>query len=108
MQLQDRHQDDRRGDRGQTMPLVVVVMLVVALVCLGAVRMGSALGDRARARTAADAAALAGASRGEDEAGSIAEADGATLERYVARGAEVEVTVRVGDARATARARRSW
>ena len=96
------------SDRGQTLPLLAVVMLFVALVCMGVTRVGGVLADRAKARTAADAAALAGVDRGEDEAAAVAVADGATLEAYESRRGEVEVTVRVGDERARARARRSW
>jgi hypothetical protein len=38
----------------------------------------------------------------------VAEANGVVLESFEARGHEVEVVVRLGDERATARARRQW
>jgi hypothetical protein len=41
-------------------------------------------------------------------AGQVAEENHARLEQYVARNREVEVTVRVGDERATARAQLRW
>ena len=86
------------------LPLFAVVVLITVLLGLGLTRLAGALGDRARARTAADAAALAG----EDMAGRVAGDNNALLEHYVSRGREVEVTVRVGDERATARARLEW
>ena len=83
--------------------LALVVMLVLGLVALG-----NTADDRARAQTAADAAALAGAADGQVAADAAATANHATLERFTARGGEVEVVVRAGDSRATARAGRSW
>jgi hypothetical protein len=62
--------------------------------------------ERTEARSAADAAALAGALDGEDEARRIAAANGARLVAYEARHELVEVTVVVGDRQATARAER--
>ncbi len=84
-----------------------VLALVVAML-FGLVALGNLVGERTRAQTAADAAALAGAARGRAAAASLAAANDGELERYAADGAEVEVTVRVGDARATSRARREW
>src|SRR5438128_2221470 len=53
-----------KGERGSVLPLVAVGILVAggAVLLLG--RMGTAAVDRASARTAADAAALAGAAEG--------------------------------------------
>jgi hypothetical protein len=93
-----------RGDGGQ---VVVLSAVVVALVVVGALVVGEVAGvvvDRARARGAADAAALAGVVEGRDEARAVAEGNGGELEGYVEVGGEVEVVVRVGRARATARA----
>ena len=98
----------RGGDRGQAVPLLLIVMLVVVVAAFVVVRVGAQVDRRARAQTAADAAALAGARDGEAGARSLAAADGAVLESFVASGAEVEVVVRLGDERATARSRRSW
>ena len=97
-----------RRDAGQILPMVAVVLLVVALTGLLVVRLGVQIDRRARAQSAADAVALAGAGEGEDRAGSVAEANGVVLESFEARGYEVEVVVRLGDERATARARRQW
>lgn len=95
------------GERGQVLPLLVVVVLGagMAMVTLG--HLGRAALQRAGARTAADAAALAGAADGEEAARAVARANGGTLLRYVEDGAEVEVRVRVGRAEAPARARRA-
>lgn len=94
----------RGGDGGQVVPLAaaMVGLLVVALLAL--VPAAAALGQRAQAGTAADAAALAGAAEGEDAARRLAEANGGEVVAYEQVGREVEVRVRVGDVEATARA----
>ena len=61
---------------------------------------GRALEDRARARTAADAAALAGAAEGEAAARRLAAANGGRLVEFRREGDEVVVRVRVGVAAA--------
>ena len=68
----------RRGEKGSTVPLLAVLVLVAggAIVLLG--RIGGAAVDRASARTAADAAALAGAAEGRAAAASVATARGPT------------------------------
>ena len=93
---------------GQATPLVALLFAVVAGAVLLLTQLGAVAADRAHARTAADAAALAGAAGGEPAARSVAVANHATLESFAPQGDEVEVTVRVDDARATARARRRW
>jgi hypothetical protein len=95
-----------RADGGQAVPIVVGMVAVALLAALLLAELGRAAGDRARARTAADVAALGGAAEGQRAARDLARANGATLERFVRRGDDVEVTVRVGRARASARARR--
>jgi len=111
---QQQSHPQRRGrgafssEAGQALPIVAVVVLLVLLIGVGLMHLSAGLADRARARTAADAAALAGARDGEDMAGQVAEENHARLEQYVARNREVEVTVRVGDERATARAQLRW
>jgi uncharacterized membrane protein len=96
-------------DRGQVLPMVgVAVFLVVAIALLVVVGLGHQTDDRARAQSAADAAALAGARDGEGAARSIAAANHAGVESFAIRGGEVEVIVRVGRSTATARARREW
>ena len=93
-----------RHDRGQVLPLLLVVLLVslIAVAVLG--RLGSVADETARARTAADAAALAGVAEGRPAARRLAEANGGVLVEYRNEGATVEVVVRVGDAAARARA----
>jgi hypothetical protein len=94
-----------RGDRGQvglTLGLVVTAMAVGAIVLLGS--LGRTVNDRSRARTAADAAALAGVGDGRAGAERLAAGNGGVLERFEVLGTAVEATVRVGTARATSRA----
>ena len=98
----------RRRDDGQAVPLLAGVLAVVVTLLIGLVALGNLVGARARAQTAADAAALAGAARGRPAAVAMAVENHGELESYAARDDEVEVTVRVGDARATSRARRRW
>ena len=103
--------DTRRGDirrcgqGGQVVPLMAVAVVLAAVMVLVVARTGALAADHARARTAADAAALAGVSGGEAAARRFAEANGARLERFVRVGTDVTVEVRVGRARASARAR---
>lgn len=97
-----------RRDAGQIVPKMALVLFAVVIVAMVVIRLGLQVDRRARAQSAADAAAIAGATEGEDIAGSVTEANGATLESFVVRGSEVEVVVRLGDERATARARRQW
>jgi hypothetical protein len=92
--------------RGQVTPVLAVAVLLMALAAVGVARVGMAAADRARARTAADAAALAGAAGGEDEARDLAERNGARLVSYREEGSDVVVVVRFDRAEAAARARR--
>lgn len=98
----------RVDERGQAFGLVAAVLAVAAVVV---VAMGSFVGTAvsvARARTAADAAALAGVTGGEPAAVAIAARHGATVVAWSASGPpnarDVRVTVRVGRASATAAA----
>src|SRR4051812_14714106 len=93
-----------RGDDGQAVPLIVAVVAVafVAVLALGRFAVGTV--DAARARTAADAAALAGAAHGRADADRAASANGGQVESFAQVGDDVVVVVRVGSARATARA----
>jgi Putative Flp pilus-assembly TadE/G-like/D-alanyl-D-alanine carboxypeptidase len=95
------------GDRGQATPLAAAMVAIVLAAMVGLVPAGRALADRAHARTAADAAALAGAVEGEATARSLAEENGAELLAFRRTGTEVVVRVRVGVADAYARARAS-
>ena len=91
------------GERGSVTPLVAVVALAVGGLVLGLGRLGGLTAEAARARSAADAAALAGAAEGEAAARRLASDNGASLESFSVEGAEVQGEVRLG--RATARAR---
>ena len=96
-----------RGERGQVLPLVALVMVVAGLAVVAIGELGGAALDRARAVTAADAAALAGAAEGRDAARALARANGGRLAGYEELGADARVRVEVGQAEAPARARRS-
>jgi len=95
---------DRR-DGGQVVPLVLAVMVVVGAVMIALTHLGATATQRARAQTAADAAALAGAAEGRSAAEKLANANGARLVSYRDVGSDVIVTVAVEDVPATARAR---
>jgi hypothetical protein len=94
------------GDRGQVLPFVAVVLVLAGALAMLVGRLSGGAVERARARTAADAAALAGAADGEGAARDVAAANGGVVESYAVEGADVAVVVRVGSARAPARARR--
>ena len=93
-----------RSDAGQVMPLMVVAIVVITGLAMVATEIGAVLGEAARARTAADAAALAGAARGRAAATEMAAANGAELVDFSRTGNQVAVTVRVGRADREARA----
>lgn len=96
------------------MTVLMVALLVVAFVLvMGAGRLGEAVVARARAQTAADAAALAAADQlalGKDDAAArraaeeTARANGARVTRCTCSGLAAEVDVEVDSVR-TARAR---
>lgn len=81
---------------GQVAPLLALFAVGIGLACLGLGRFAGGAVDAARARTAADAAALAGAVDGEAAARVVAAANGGTVETFEASGADVRVRVRVG------------
>jgi len=95
-----------RGDRGQAVPVMLGLVAVAVVVLLALVPLVQAAQQRAAARNAADAAALAGAAEGEAAAREVASANGADLVGWRARGLDVWVVVTLGDARAEAKARR--
>lgn len=104
--------DDRRGreaarERGSVVPLAALLTLAIAGLVVGVGHVGVDVVTASRARSAADAAALAGAAEGEGGARRLAAANGGEVVSYDAEGDEVQVTVRVGDAEAVARAARS-
>ncbi len=98
----------RQNESGQVVPLFIIIVFVgiVTIFLLG--KLGQQAAERASAQTAADAAALAGVAAGEDAAGETAKNNGGTLLSYVHVGQKVEVVVRVGHAKATARAEAHW
>ena len=95
----------QRDERGQVAPLLALFAVGIGLACLGLGRFAGGAVDAASARTAADAAALAGSLGGEPAARSLAAANGATLESFEFAGDDVRVRVRVGPAVVTARSR---
>lgn len=94
------------GDPGQATPLMAAALGLVVVMVLAAAPMGRVLADRAQARTAADAAALAGAAQGERAARDLARANGAELVSFTSDQGEVIAEVKVGDVAARSRARR--
>lgn len=95
------------NERGQTMPLLALLVLLTGGIAVGLVRFGATAAHLASAQTAADAAALAGAAEGRAAADDLAAANGARIDTYAVDGAEVDVRVRVPDGWARARARRT-
>ncbi len=94
-----------RGDRGQVLPLMALALIVALSLALLLARLAPLVDDAARAQTAADAAALAGAAEGRSAAARFANANGGELIDFHQDGSIVEVTVRVGHASADASAR---
>jgi hypothetical protein len=88
------------------MPLVLAVVALAVVVVLALVPLARGVDQRARAQSAADAAALAGAAEGEEAAREVATANGAELLGWWAEGLDVWVRVRVGEASAQAKAER--
>jgi hypothetical protein len=94
-------------DRGQVAPLLALFAVAIGVACLLLGRFGGEAVDRARVRTAADAAALAGAAtRSEDTASDVAARNGGRLESFEQIGSDVRVRVALGSGSASARARR--
>jgi len=98
---------DASQDAGQVVPLVAVIVALAAIGVLLLGRVGEAQSARARARTAADAVALAGAADGRDAADEVASANGAEIVLWLVDDESVEVVVTVDGQQGTARATRS-
>ena len=96
-----------RSQCGSLLPLIALLVVAVGGLCLGLGGLGGDAVEAAQARTAADAAALAGAAEGESAAREVAVANAAELVSYVGEGVEVQVRTRVGGAEAVARATRA-
>jgi uncharacterized membrane protein len=97
-------------DRGQVVPLMAGVLVVVALLAVGVAHVGSQAAGRARVQNAADAAALAAALQldpadAEQIAGLLAGRNGAELVEVHRVDAVTVVHVRLGDHEAAAAAR---
>jgi len=97
-----------RDERGQAVPLALVVVALAILATVAIAELGGNVVDAGRARTAADAAALAGVEGGREASVRVAADNGAALMTWSSRpdgdGTTVSVTVRVGRATATAAA----
>jgi len=93
------------GERGQAVLGSLMWIMVMAGLLMGLGRFGERIIDDARAQTAADAAALAGAAADDGAALVAAELNGATIVSIARDGADVQVVVRVGVGTAVARAR---
>lgn len=92
--------------RGSVVILAAAFVAVAMLLVFGLGRLGGAAVARARARSAADAAALAGAAEGRSAAEAVAVANGGSVVGWEQLGTDVRVAVELDDAQATARARR--
>ncbi len=95
-----------RDERGQAVPLAAALVGLAVVVTLALGELAADVVHAGRARTAADAAALGGVEGGRAAATRLATANGGSLVSWSREGDTVTVTVRVGDAVATARASR--
>lgn len=97
-----------RDDRGQATPLALVAVVVAVVSTLAIASLGRTVVDAGRARSAADAAALAGVEGGRAASERLASEHGAALVTWASSGppdaVTVTVTVQVGRARASAAA----
>jgi len=85
------------------MPLAAALVAIAGVLVLGIGVLARDVVDAGRARSAADAAALAGVAGGRAASIALATGNGATIVSWQRLGDDVVVTVRVGDATATAR-----
>ena len=92
------------NEHGHALALVVVVLTVLMLISVGLAELGVRAADQSRARTAADAVALAAASGGFEAGRRVAAANLATLTALSSDRGVVRVTVQVGAMSATAAA----
>ena len=97
-----------RCRRGQAVPLLAGVLALVVAVLVGLVALGNLVGARAGPSRRPTRRRWPAPPKGRPAAVAMAAENHGELESFAARDGEVEVTVRVGDARATSRARRQW
>ena len=102
-----RPQNVMRED-GSVVLIAAASVVLCGVLALGIGKLGGAAALRAQARTAADAAALAGAAEGKVAAADLAAANGARLTGYADIGDDVVVKVNLDGVDAIARARREW
>lgn len=97
-----------RRDRGQAVGLILIAVALIVTVAMAVAGLAVRSAHHGRAQTAADAAALAGASAGEASATRVASLNGALIISYAesqaADGKSVTVRVSVEGESATARA----
>jgi uncharacterized membrane protein len=96
--------DGDRSEQGSFLPLLALGLALVVLAALVLGAVAKATTERARAQTAADAAALAAVVEGEEAAAELARANGGELLELRVEGSEAVVEVRVGGSVARARA----
>lgn len=94
-----------RSDRGQALPLLLLAVLLAGATMLVLTELGRRAIVDAEARTAADAAALAGATDGPEAAHEVARENDARIVGYEPLGDEVRVVVQIDGRRAVAQAR---
>ena len=92
------------GEQGQAVPLAAAVGALAVVLAMATAELAADVVDAARARSAADAAALAGVEGGVGASSRLAAANGATMVSWRREGRIITVTVRVDDATATAAA----
>lgn len=92
------------SERGSVLPLLALGLALVLVAGLFLVGLAGAAVERAKAQTAADAAALAGAVEGRQAAAELARRNGGELVELRVAGDETIVRVRVGETVAEARA----
>jgi hypothetical protein len=90
--------------RGSIVPLVALLVVLAGAVAIGLGRLGAHAVEAGRARTAADAAALAGAAEGIGAARAVAAANGAVLVDVEDGGEGFRVWAEVGGAVASSAA----
>jgi hypothetical protein len=93
-----------RGERGQTLPLVALLLAVAVAVMLAIANLSTAAVEASRAASAADAAALAGVLGDRAASDAVARANSAELLSFEREGDVVEVEIERSGRRASARA----